>query len=189
RYAREKMVPFFGICLGMQTAVIEFARNAAGILDADSSEFNPETPNRVIYKLRDLLGVEEMGGTMRLGKYDCLLSPHSNASEAYGQRVISERHRHRYEFNKEFSAPLTAKGLKITGTTPDGKFVEIIEIEEHPWFLACQFHPEFKSKPLAPHPLFSKFIEASYNNRMAGRLQSRGAEPARTTDTVRRGVA
>jgi len=180
RYARERMVPFFGICLGMQTATIEFARNVAGIADADSSEFNPDTPNRVIYKLRDLMGVEELGGTMRLGKYDCLLAPHSAASEAYGQRVISERHRHRYEFNKDYTAQLTAAGLKITGTTPDGKFVEIIEIEDHPWFLACQFHPEFKSKPLSPHPLFRKFIEASVNNRLSGRMQTRTIAPGRS---------
>ena len=173
RYARERNVPFFGICLGMQAAVIEFARNVAGIPDADSSEFNTDTENRVIYKLRDLLGVDDLGGTMRLGKYECSLAPHSNAIEAYVQRNISERHRHRYEFNNDFAATLTAKGLKITGTTPDGKFVEIVEIEDHPWFLACQFHPEFKSKPLAPHPLFRKFIEASYNNRLAGRMQSR----------------
>jgi CTP synthase len=178
RYAREKMVPFFGICLGMQTATIEFARNMAGIADADSSEFNPDTPNRVIYKLRDLIGVEEMGGTMRLGKYECQLAPHSFAAQAYGQRLISERHRHRYEFNKDFAAQLTAAGLKISGTTPDGKFVEIIEIEDHPWFLACQFHPEFKSKPLSPHPLFRKFIEASLNNRLAGRMQTRTAGKA-----------
>ena len=180
RYARERMVPFFGICLGMQTATIEFARHVAGIADADSSEFNADTSNRVIYKLRDLLGVEELGGTMRLGKYDCLLAPHSNASEAYGQRVISERHRHRYEFNKDYTAQLTAAGLKITGTTPDGKFVEIVEIEDHPWFLACQFHPEFKSKPLSPHPLFRKFIEASVNNRMSGRMQTRTIAPGRS---------
>ncbi len=173
RYARERMVPYFGICLGMQTAVIEFARDVAGIGDADSSEFNPDTRNRVIYKLRELVGVEEMGGTMRLGRYECLLAPHSGALQAYGQRQISERHRHRYEFNKDFSAALTAKGLKITGTTPDGKFVEIVEVEDHPWFVACQFHPEFKSKPLAPHPLFRAFIEASYNNKLAGRIQTR----------------
>jgi CTP synthase len=185
KYARERMVPFFGICLGMQAATIEFARNAAGISDADSSEFNPEAANRVIYKLRDLVGVEELGGTMRLGKYECLLAAHSNASEAYGQRVIWERHRHRYEFNKEYAATLAAKGLKVTGTTPDGKFVEIIEIEDHPWFLACQFHPEFRSKPLLPHPLFRKFIEASHNNRLAGRVQTRASSSERTEQQVR----
>ncbi|HZI93696.1 MAG TPA: CTP synthase [Patescibacteria group bacterium] len=187
RYARERMVPFFGICLGMQCATIEFARHVAGIADADSSEFSPDTPNRVIYKLRDLIGVEEMGGTMRLGKYDCMLAPHSNAMEAYGQRMISERHRHRYEFNKDYTSALTAKGLKITGTTPDGKFVEIVELEDHPWFLACQFHPEFKSKPLAPHPLFRRFIEASLNNKLAGRMQTRTAAD-RADDTKVAGV-
>jgi CTP synthase len=176
RYAREKKVPFFGICLGMQTATIEFARHMAGLAEADSSEFNAETPHRVIYKLRDLIGVDAMGGTMRLGKYDCLLAPHSNAAEAYGERVVSERHRHRYEFNKEYSAPLTAKGLRITGTTPDGKFVEIIELEDHPWFLACQFHPEFKSKPLSPHPLFRKFIEAAVRQR-AGEARRQAGVP------------
>jgi len=184
KYARERMVPYFGICLGMQTAVIEFARNVAGIPDADSSEFNADTPNRVIFKLRDLLGVDAMGGTMRLGKYECMLSAHSNSSEAYGQKIISERHRHRYEFNNEYAAPLQAKGLRITGTTPDGKFVEIVEIEDHPWFVACQFHPEFKSRPLSPHPLFRKFIEASYANRRAGRVQShhRSSRPASSGD-------
>ncbi|HET9481144.1 MAG TPA: CTP synthase, partial [Candidatus Polarisedimenticolia bacterium] len=189
RYAREKMVPFFGICLGMQTATIEFARNVAGLAGADSSEFNPEASDRVIYKLRDLLGVEELGGTMRLGKYECMLAPHSNAYEAYGQRSVSERHRHRYEFNNDYRAALTARGLKITGTTPDGKFVEIVELEDHPWFLACQFHPEFKSKPLSPHPLFRRFIEASHNNRLAGRMQTKSradaSQPA-ADDLIRR---
>src|SRR5262245_10418718 len=184
RYAREKRVPFFGICLGMQTATIEFSRNVAGLSDADSSEFNPETSTRVIYKLRNLVDVSEMGGTMRLGKYECLLTPHSNAFDAYGQRTVSERHRHRYEFNKEYASQLNAKGLKFTGTTPDGKFVEIIEIEDHPWFLACQFHPEFKSKPLSPHPLFRKFIEASFHHRMSGRMQNRTIVPGRSVPDV-----
>jgi CTP synthase len=173
RFAREHKVPYFGICLGMQTATIEFARHVAGLEAADSSEFNPDTPHRVIYKLRDLLGVEEMGGTMRLGKYECLLTPGSRAFDAYGQRLISERHRHRYEFNKEYSGLLTSKGFQISGATPDGKFVEIIELENHPWFVACQFHPEFKSRPLNPHPLFRKFIEASLTHRMGGRVTRR----------------
>ncbi|HXI04476.1 MAG TPA: CTP synthase [Candidatus Saccharimonadales bacterium] len=162
RYAREKQVPFFGICLGLQCAVIEFARNVCGMAEADSSEFNESAGKKVIYKLRELLGVEEMGGTMRLGKYDCHLAPHTFALQAYGNREISERHRHRYEVNKEYLPQLTSGGLKVAGTTPDGKFVEIVEIEDHPWFLACQFHPEFKSKPLHPHPLFVRFIEAAY---------------------------
>ena len=184
RFARENQIPFFGICLGLQCAVIEFARNACGIADADSSEFNPDTSNRVIYKLRDLLGVDQMGGTMRLGKYECVLAPRSFALQAYGTREISERHRHRYEVNKDYITQLTSRGLKVAGTTPDGKFVEIIEVEDHPWFLACQFHPEFKSKPLRPHPLFTKFIEASYAYRSGGRQE--GVARARVEGKVPR---
>ena len=166
RYAREKKVPYFGICLGMQTACIEFARNVCGLSDANSSEFDPATPNRIIYKLRELLGVEEMGGTMRLGAWACVLQPDSLASKAYGGAIeISERHRHRYEFNREFEQQLTSKGLRISGTTPDATYVEIVELPDHPYFLGCQFHPEFKSKPLEPHPLFHEFVKASYKNR------------------------
>jgi len=120
RFARERQIPFFGICLGLQCSVIEFSRNVCGITDADSSEFNPDTPNRVIYKLRDLLGVDQLGGTMRLGKYECLLAPHSFALQAYGTREVSERHRHRYEVNKEYLPQLTSHGLRVTGTTPTG---------------------------------------------------------------------
>jgi len=177
RYAREQRVPYFGICLGMQTACIEYARNVCGLQGANSSEFDPATPHRVIYKLRELTGVEEMGGTMRLGAWTCLLEPGSEAAKAYGKTEISERHRHRYEFNREYEALLTGAGLNITGTTPDGTYVEIVEIPGHPFFLGCQFHPEFKSKPLEPHPLFARFIEASYANRMKrGQAQ---AEPAK----------
>ncbi|MGE5111116.1 MAG: CTP synthase [Acidobacteriaceae bacterium] len=165
RYAREKKVPYFGICLGMQTACIEYARNVCGLEDANSSEFDPATPHRVIYKLRELRGVEELGGTMRLGAWTCKLEPNSFAHTAYGQTEISERHRHRYEFNREYEALLTGAGLRITGATPDGTYVEIVEIPDHPYFLGCQFHPEFKSKPLEPHPLFVAFIKASYENR------------------------
>jgi CTP synthase len=165
RYAREHKVPYFGICLGMQTACIEFARNVCGLAEANSSEFDPATPHRVIYKLRELRGVEELGGTMRLGAWDCKLTPGTHAADAYGKIEISERHRHRYEFNREYEALLTGAGLEITGTTPDGTYVEIVEIPDHPYFLGCQFHPEFKSKPLEPHPLFVSFIKASYENR------------------------
>ena len=165
RYAREKKVPYFGICLGMQTACIEYARNVCGLEDANSSEFDPATPHRVIYKLRELRGVEELGGTMRRGAWTCKLEPDSFAHTAYGQTEISERHRHRYEFNREYEALLTGAGLRITGATPDGTYVEIVEIPDHPYFLGCQFHPEFKSKPLEPHPLFVAFIKASYENR------------------------
>ncbi len=162
RFAREKRVPYFGICLGMQTAVIEFARNVCGIAGADSTEFENAALHPVIYKLRDLLGVEELGGTMRLGAYDCHLVEDSFAGRAYGVELISERHRHRYEFNRAYEEQLTARGLRITGRSKDGKFVEICEIPDHPYFLGCQFHPEFKSKPLTPHPLFQSFIGAAY---------------------------
>ncbi len=175
RYARENKVPYFGICLGMQTACIEFARNVCGLENADSSEFDPATPHRVIYKLRELRGVEEMGGTMRLGAWICRLEPGSFAHRAYGTSEISERHRHRYEFNREYEQLLTGAGLKITGATPDGTYVEIVEIEDHPYFLGCQFHPEFKSKPLEPHPLFVSFIKASYENRQQRLNQSKTA--------------
>ncbi len=162
RYAREKHVPYFGICLGMQTACIEFARNVCGLADANSSEFDPATPHRVIYKLRELRGVEELGGTMRLGAWPCKIEPGTLAAKVYGQTEISERHRHRYEFNREYEEPLVAGGLRISGSTPDGTYVEMVEIPEHPYFIGCQFHPEFKSKPLEPHPLFKAFVGASY---------------------------
>jgi CTP synthase len=164
-YARENKIPFFGICLGMQCATIEYARTVSHVENADSTEFDPGTPNRVIYKLRELLGVDEMGGTMRLGAWKCKLQPGSFAAKAYGQLEISERHRHRYEFNCEYEDTLTRAGFRITGRTPDGAYVEIVEAPDHPWFLGCQFHPEFKSKPLAPHPLFAAFIRASIENR------------------------
>ena len=161
RYARECKVPYFGICLGMQTMVIEYARNVCGLTQANSTEFDPATNNRVIYKLRELKGVDELGGTMRLGAYPCVLEEGSFARAAYGVAAISERHRHRYEFNREFEPILKQHGLKLTGETPDGVYVEICELPDHPWYLGCQFHPEFKSKPLEPHPLFSAFIAAS----------------------------
>ena len=171
RYAREKKVPYFGICLGMQTACIEYARNVCGLEDADSSEFDQGTPHRIIYKLRELKGIDELGGTMRLGAWECRLEPNSLAARAYGKTEISERHRHRYEFNREYEALLTGGGLRITGSTPDGTYVEIVEIPDHPYFLGCQFHPEFKSKPLEPHPLFREFIKASYENGRRRRAQ------------------
>ncbi len=166
RYARENDVPYFGICLGMQTACIEYARNVCGLAKANSGEFDPATPHRIIYKLRELTGVEEMGGTMRLGAWDCVMAPDSLAAHAYGTTEVSERHRHRYEFNREYEDVLTGAGLRLTGTTPDATYVEIVEIPSHPFFLGCQFHPEFKSKPLEPHPLFREFVAASYRNRV-----------------------
>jgi CTP synthase len=164
-YARSHKIPFFGICLGMQCATIEYARNVSRLSGADSTEFDPQTPHRVIYKLRELLGVDEMGGTMRLGSWPCKIEENSTALRAYGASDISERHRHRYEFNCEYEKTLTDAGFRITGRSPDGKYVEIVEAPEHPWFLGCQFHPEFKSKPLAPHPLFLAFIGAALAHR------------------------
>ncbi|MFZ0911343.1 MAG: CTP synthase [Candidatus Acidiferrales bacterium] len=183
-YAREKKVPFFGICLGMQCATIEYARQVCHVERADSTEFDPTTPNRVIYKLRELLGVDEMGGTMRLGAWPCKLEPGSFAHRAYGQLEISERHRHRYEFNRDFESTLIAAGFRITGKTPDGVYVEIVELADHPWFVGVQFHPEFKSKPLTPHPLFAAFIHASYEHRRhrhAGSVEAR-VRTAETSD-------
>jgi len=184
-FARTRKVPYLGICLGMQCAVIEYARNVCGLESANSSEFDPSTPHRVIYKLRELRGIDELGGTMRLGAWACRLKPGSFAQQAYGTQEISERHRHRYEFNREYEEVLVAHGLDITGVTPDGMYVEIVEIRDHPWFLGCQFHPEFKSRPLAPHPLFKAFIGAAYQyrkQRLAMRDQVRAtqaAEPGR----------
>jgi CTP synthase len=161
RYARENLIPFFGICLGMQMALVEFAQNVMGLDGADSTEFDDNPKHRIIFKLRELVDVEKLGGTMRLGAYPCVLIDGSRAAKAYNSLAISERHRHRYEFNQiEFRQSMEAYGLVFTGTSPDGTFVEIAELPSHPYFLGCQFHPEFKSKPLQPHPLFVSFIEA-----------------------------
>jgi len=167
RYAREHRIPYFGICYGFQWATVEYARNVAGLADADSTEVAPETTAKVIYKLRDLLGVDDLGGTMRLGSYACDLAPGSLAREIYGADQIQERHRHRYEFNCLYEKTLTDKGLRISGRSPDGKFVEIAEVPGHPWYVAVQFHPEFKSKPTSPHPLFAAFVGASYKHKVS----------------------
>jgi CTP synthase len=169
KYARKSKTPYFGICLGMQTACIEYARNVCGLRDADSTEFNAETPFPIIFKLRDLVDVEEYGGTMRLGAWQCELKEGSLAREVYaGAPEISERHRHRYEFNPEFRSVLEKEGFTFSGMSPDGKFVEMIELprETHPFFVGCQFHPEYKSKPLSAHPLFVSFVKAAYENRL-----------------------
>ncbi|HEV3140196.1 MAG TPA: CTP synthase [Vicinamibacterales bacterium] len=165
--AREKRIPYFGICYGFQWATVEYARNVAGLADADSTECNPDTSTKVIYKLRDLLGVDDLGGTMRLGSYACELAPGSLAQRVYGVSLIHERHRHRYEFNCLYEKTLSEHGLRISGRSPDGKFVEIAELPGHPWYLAVQFHPEFKSKPTRPHPLFSAFVGAAYQHKTA----------------------
>ena len=174
-YARVNKVPYFGICLGMQIAVIEFARHVAGLEAANSSEFDPNTPYPVIYLMREWFDersqrvqrrddLSEKGATMRLGAYSCRIEEKSLAFEAYRQAEISERHRHRYEFNNEFMDQLRENGMVISGTSPNGELVEIIELNDHPWFLGCQFHPEFKSRPMTPHPLFRDFIRASLKN-------------------------
>jgi CTP synthase len=169
KYARRSGTPYFGICLGMQTACIEFARNVCGMRYADSTEFSEETPFPIIFKLRDLVDVEEYGGTMRLGAWECALKQGSLAGEVYGGvETINERHRHRYEFNPEFRDVLEREGLVFSGVSPDGKFVEMVEMprDVHPYFIACQFHPEYKSKPLDVHPLFDAFVKAAWNNRV-----------------------
>lgn len=165
KFARENAVPFFGLCLGMQCAVIEFARNVCGMKGANSSEFDPTTPYPVIDLLPEQKDVEDLGGTMRLGTYPCRLEPGTLARGAYGREVIYERHRHRYEFNNEYRLRLTECGLRVAGLSPDKRLVEIIELEGHPWFVGTQFHPEFKSRPTSPHPLFREFLGASLNHR------------------------
>jgi len=166
RYAREHRVPFFGICLGMQCLVIEYLRNVCGLPEATSSEFDPDTQHAAIYMLRDLLGVEEMGGTMRLGAYPCQLVEGTLAHRIYDAGKISERHRHRYEVNQKYLPMLTDNGLVVSGMSPDGKFVEMVELPGHPWFLGCQFHPEYKSKLTEPHPLFVSYIAAALEERL-----------------------
>ena len=172
RHARENKIPFFGICLGMQLAVVEFSRNVAGLEGADSVELNFTTAHPVIYLMKEWFDfrsgkVEKrdensnMGGTLRLGAYPCALKEGSFAHAAYGQAEISERHRHRYEFNNAYRERLEQAGLTVSGTSPDNSLVEIVELADHPWFLGCQFHPEFKSKPMLPHPLFRAFIAAA----------------------------
>jgi CTP synthase len=164
-YARRNHIPYFGICYGFQWATVEFARNVCMLDGADSTEVDEAAPHRIIYKLRDLLGVDELGGTMRLGRYACELAPNSLARKIYGTDLIHERHRHRFEFNCLYESALAEKGMKISGRSPDGKFVEIAELPGHPWFLGVQFHPEFLSRPLRPHPLFASFVEAAYRHR------------------------
>jgi CTP synthase len=171
-YAREQGVPFFGICYGFQWATVEFARHVCGLDGADSTEVDENAPHKVIYKLRDLLGVDDLGGTMRLGRYACELVPGSVAQQIYGTALISERHRHRFEFNCLYEPALAEQGMRVSGRSPDGKFVEIAELPSHPWFVAVQFHPEFQSRPLRPHPLFASFVGAAHAHK-GGRLQPR----------------
>ncbi|MDH5478655.1 MAG: CTP synthase, partial [Nitrospinota bacterium] len=164
KLAREKKIPFLGICLGMHCAVIEYARNVVGIQSASSSEFSPQCPEPTIDLMPDQRGKKDMGATMRLGSYDCHIRSGTLAHKAYGKTEIAERHRHRYEFNNNYRMKLEEAGLVFSGLSPDGRLVEIIEITNHPWFLAEQFHPEFKSSPHNPHPLFVAFINAAKEN-------------------------
>lgn len=164
KYCRENNIPFFGICLGMQMAVVEFARNAAGLLDANSSEFCENSQNPVIDIMEEQKDVTEKGGTMRLGLYPCKLVEGARCRKLYGEEIIYERHRHRFEFNNNYRAALESAGLTLAGISPNGKLIEIVEIKEHPWFVGVQFHPEFKSRPNRPHPLFADFIRASLEN-------------------------
>ncbi len=166
RYAREEKVPFFGICFGMQMAVIEFARNVGGLAGANSTEVDPQTPHPVIDLMLGQRTVTKKGGTMRLGAYPCTLVEGTLAARLYGRRKISERHRHRYEFNNAYREQLTRRGLILSGVAPDDSLVEIIELADHPWFLACQFHPEFKSRPFDCHPLFKGFIRAAVQHKV-----------------------
>ncbi len=161
RYAREQRIPFLGICLGMQCAVIEYSRNVCGLDGAHSSEFAPDTLYPVIDLMQEQKEVTEKGGTMRLGNYPCKLEPGSKAHLAYGKQLIQERHRHRYEFNNKFGPLLAERGIRVTGVSPDGRLVEIVEIPDHPWFVGCQFHPEFQSRPNRAHPLFRDFVGAA----------------------------
>ena len=160
-YARENGIPFFGICLGMQMAVIEFARNVLHIKDADSTENNPDSPQPVIHMMEEQKKIMNLGATMRLGAFPCVLKKGTAARKCYGKENISERHRHRYEFNNAYRQQFEDAGMIISGQSPDGMLVEIIELKDHPWFVAPQFHPEFKSRPIDPHPLFRDFVGAS----------------------------
>ena len=160
QYAREHRIPFFGICLGMQMAVVEFARNVCNMHDANSTEFNLDTQYPVIHLMDEQRTITDKGGTMRLGTYECVIEPDSVCEQIYGKKVIHERHRHRYELNNQFRDVLAEKGLKAGGLSPDRRLVELVEYADHPWFVGCQFHPEFKSRPMDPHPLFSSFINA-----------------------------
>ncbi len=190
QFARENRVPFFGICLGMQMAVAEFARNVCGLKGANSTEFDQGTPYPVIHLMEAQRCVTDKGGTMRLGAYDCIIPKGTRGFEIYGKTKVSERHRHRYEFNSEFQDQLAAKGLQASGTSPDGCLVEMVEFRDHPWFLGCQFHPEFKSKPMDPHPLFASFIRAAVEEKLKNCAKNTaGTEDTETPPSAPQGEA
>jgi CTP synthase len=182
-YARTNRVPFFGICLGMQLAVVEYARDVAGLAGANSSEFDKDTPHAVIDLMPDQRGVRLKGATMRLGAYPCVLVAGTVAADAYGTTEISERHRHRYEFANDYREKLAAAGLVLSGTSPDKRLVEMVELRDHPFFVGCQFHPEFKSRPAAPHPLFARFVRAALE-RQAGRARAEGRKQTESQSAI-----
>ncbi|MCC6214978.1 MAG: CTP synthase [Polyangiaceae bacterium] len=184
QFARENLVPYFGICLGMQLAVIEFARNVCGLKGASSTEFARDAAHPVIDLMADQRGVKEKGGTMRLGAYPCRLRPGSRAAAIYGETEVQERHRHRYELNNEYRDALTKAGLVLSGTSPDDRLVELVELERHPFFVGCQFHPEFISRPMAPHPLFSHFVAAAVVRRDALAASARAEESPAVVGSV-----
>jgi CTP synthase len=177
RFARERGVPFFGICLGLQCAVIEFARDVVGLEDANSTEMNSKCTHPVVCLLDEQYDITEMGGTMRLGLYPCVLAKGSRIHQAYGEDIIQERHRHRYEFNNQYRQEFAAHGMLFPGTSPDGKLVEAIELPNHPWFVAVQCHPEFRSKPTQAHPLFRSFVKASLDRREAKKKDETATRP------------
>jgi CTP synthase len=172
RWARENRFPFFGICLGMQTAIIEFARNVCQLPETNSSEFAPECENAVVSLMNSQRDVQNLGGTMRLGAYPCRLRPGSRVAQAYGADQTSERHRHRYEVNNSYRDMLAEYGMRCTGLSPDGSLVEMVELPEHPWFIGCQFHPELRSRPTRPHPLFAGFVKAALEYRWRAMRQT-----------------
>ena len=167
RYARENQIPFLGICLGMQVAVVEFARNVLGYADANTAEIDPASPHNVIDLMPDQRDVDQRGGTMRLGQYPCVLDIRSKSYAQYGEELIYERHRHRYEFNNDYREQMQNAGMMLAGISPDKHIVEMVEIPDHPWFVACQFHPEFKYRPNRPHPLFKGLVAAAAEKRRA----------------------
>ena len=191
KYARTHHVPFLGLCLGMQLAIVEFARNVLGHRDAHSAELDPDTTHPVIHIMPEQIGIEDLGGTLRLGAYPCVLDTDSRAYKMYGRQEISERHRHRYEVNNDYREELSASGMKISGLSPDGRIVEMIEIPEHPWFIATQAHPELKSRPNRPHPLFRGFIEAALeyaeqNQAVTGQLLNKIYKKSQNIESLRR---
>ncbi len=165
KYCRENKIPYFGICLGMQVMAVEFGRHVAGFPEANSTEIDPYTKDPIISLLSEQQAVQDLGGTMRLGNYSCKLKPDTKTRKAYGQDVIQERHRHRYEFNNKYKEPMEKHGFIVAGTLDDGLLCEIAEINDHPWMIGTQYHPEFKSKPIAPHPLFRDFVQAMISHK------------------------